>query len=103
MSSHLHRAILVIGAEEPAEAILTDAQQYDEVLVIARAVPDAGDRWVIDGDRAETAARDRLSHVLARLRTCGVRAFGAIGDESAAAARDDARALFPAAEATLSD
>lgn len=97
-----HRAIIVVGAEEPTEAVLTDAAQYDEVFVLARAVPHAGDRWVIDGDRAETAASGRLARALARLRAHGVRAFGAIGDENEAAARHDARALFPAAEAILS-
>jgi hypothetical protein len=96
MSRHVHRAIIVIGAAEPTEATLAEAEHYDEVLVIARVVPDANDRWVIDGDRTETAARDRLARVLARLRAHGVRAFGALGDENATAARADARALFPA-------
>lgn len=102
MPSHAHRAIIVIGAEEVTEATLAEAEHYDEVLVIARAVPDASDRWVVDGDRAETAARDRLARVLARLRARGVRAFGALGDENAAAARADASARFPA-EAILSE
>ncbi len=91
------RAILVIGAEAPTAATLAEAEQYDEIFVIARAVPGAADRWVVDGDRAEGAARGRLAQTLARLRARGVRASGTIGDENAGAARDDARALFPRA------
>lgn len=101
MNSSLHRAIIVIGAEDPAEAILAAAERYDEVFVLARAVPDASDRWVVDGDRAEDAARARLARTLARLRGHGVRALGAVTDADAVAARADARALFPAAEAVL--
>jgi hypothetical protein len=73
MSSYQHRAIVVIGGEDLAEATLTEAEQYDEVLVIARAVPDASDHWLIDGDRAEAAARGRLVRALARLGAHGVR------------------------------
>jgi hypothetical protein len=101
MNNISHQAIVVIGAEEPAEATLVEAEQYDEVFVLARAVPDAGDRWIIDGDRAAAAAHARLVRALTRLRAHGVRVFGAIGDPNATAARNDARALFPAAEAIL--
>ena len=93
------RAIIVIGAEEPSEATLAEAKRYEEVFVIARTVPDPRDRWVVDDDRAEAAARVRLARVLTRLRGRGVRALGAIGDEDAASARDDGRAAFPAAVA----
>jgi hypothetical protein len=102
MTSNPHRAIVVIGADEPTEATLAEAEQYEEVFVIARTVPDRGDRWVVDDDRAEAAARRRLARVLTRLRAHGVRALGAVGDEDAAAARDDARAAFPAAAAIYS-
>ena len=97
MRSKPRRAIIVIGAEEPAEALLVDAERYDEVFVIARAVPDAGDRWVIDGRAVERAARGRLARVVARLKAHGVRAFGTVGDEKARAAGEDAHALFPSA------
>jgi len=62
-------------------------------------VPDPGDRWVVDDDRAEVAARRRLVRAVARLRGRGVRAVGAIGDEDAGSAREDARAAFPTAVA----
>ena len=101
MNNSPHQAIIMIGAKEPAEATLAEAEQYDEVFVIARAVPDASDRWVIDGDRAAAAARARLVRTLARLRAHGVSVLGAIGDPNATAARNDARALFPAAETIL--
>ena len=94
MSTNGQRAIMVIGAEEPEEDVLAEAAGYDEVFVLARTVPDARDRWVVDDDRAEAAARGRLARVLAGLRGRGVRAVGAIGDEDAGAARDDARAAF---------
>ena len=97
MRSKPRRAIIVIGAEEPAEALLVDAERYDEVFVIARAVPDAGDRWVIDGRAVERAASGRLARVVARLKAHGVRAFGTVGDENARAAGEDAHALFPSA------
>lgn len=97
MSSHLQRAIIVFGGEDAGEATLAAAERYDEVFIIARALPDANDHRVINGDRAENAARGRLTRALARLRAHGVRALGMIGDENAAAARADVRALFPTA------
>jgi hypothetical protein len=96
-----HRAIIVIGGEDPAEATFVEAQRYDEVFVLARAVADPDDRWLIDDDRNHARANARLTRALARLRALGVRALGAVGDENAAAARNDARALFHAAEAIL--
>ena len=102
MNSILHRAIIVIGADDAAEATLAEAELYDEVFVLARTVPDAHDRWVIDGDRAEDAARARLARALARLQAHGVRALGAVTEAPALAAGEDARALFPAAEAIFS-
>jgi len=57
MTNSPHQAIIVIGAEEPAEATLVEAEQYDEVVVIARAVPDVSGRWVIDGDHASPRPR----------------------------------------------
>ena len=99
MNRNPHRAIIVIGGEDPADAMLMDVQRYDEVFVLARAVVDPDDRWLIDDDRNHARAHARLTRALARLRTVGVRAFGMVGDENAAAARNDARAIFPAAEA----
>ena len=32
MSSNPHRAIIVIGAEEPAEALLVDAERYEALF-----------------------------------------------------------------------
>ena len=101
MSRDPHRAIMVIGRELPTGAIFDRAGQYDEVFVTARACPDPHERFVIDEDRAYAAARERLDFALGRLRQSGVRALGTVGDENAGAARDDALALFPAAEAIL--
>ena len=94
MNSNPHRAIMVIGNQDPAEAVFREAARYDEVFVIARAVAVPSDRWVIDDDAARSMARARLRRALNRLRSRGVRALGAVGDENAAAARSDARALF---------
>jgi hypothetical protein len=101
MSRNAHRAIIVMGGEDPAEAAFVEAQRYDEVFVIARAVADPHERWLIDDDRNHARAQARLARALARLRAHGVRALGAIGDENAAAAQSDARALFAGAEAML--
>jgi hypothetical protein len=101
VSSNPHRAIIVIGDEDPAEATLEEAEPDDEVFVIARALADPRDRWLIDDDRNRARALTRLTPALARLRARGVRTFGTVGDENAAAARNDARALFAAAEAIL--
>jgi hypothetical protein len=97
--SNTRSAVIVIGAEDPSEATLAEAARYDEIFVLARTIPDPRDRWVVDDERAEAAARARLARVLAGLRARGVRAAGAIGDEDAASARDDVRAAFPAAVA----
>jgi hypothetical protein len=101
MRRNAHRAIIVIGGEDPADAMFVEAQRYDEVFVIARAVADPRDRWLTDDDRNLARAHARLDRALVRLRANGVRALGGIGDENAAAARDDARALFAGAEAIL--
>ena len=101
MAETLDRAIIVIGGDEPSESTFAEAEQYEEVFVIARAIPDPCERFVIDDERARAAARARLMHTLARLRAHGVRAHGAIGDESARAARSDAEAMFPAADVVL--
>jgi hypothetical protein len=96
-----HNAIIVIGGEDPAETAIERAARFDEVFVIARAVADPTERWLIDDERARARARARLTRTLARLRARGVRAFGAVGDENVAAAHDDARAVFSAAETIL--
>jgi hypothetical protein len=101
MNRNRHRAIIVIGRDDPTEATLMEAQRYDEVFVIARAVADPNDRWLIDDDRNDARANARLTRALARLRAHGVRALGTLGDEDAAAARTDARALFSGAQAIL--
>lgn len=101
MSRNAHRAIIVLGGEDPAEATFEEAQRYDEVFVVARAVADPHERWLTDDDRNRARAHARLTRALARLRAHGVRALGAIGDENAAAAQSDARALFAGAEAIL--
>jgi hypothetical protein len=102
VNSSSHRAILVIGHEEPTEATFEELERYDEVFVVARAVHDASERWVIDDDRDRASAGGRLKRTIGRLRARGVRAVGVVGDENAAAARADALALFPAsADATF--
>ncbi len=97
MTESSDRAIIIIGGEELSEATLARAAQFDEVFVVARAVPDPGDRWVVDDDHSEASGRARLRRATARLKARGVRAFGMLGDENQAAARADARALYPAA------
>jgi hypothetical protein len=96
------KAIIVIGSEDPAEGTIGRATEYDEVFVIARAVADPSERWLIDDAHARAQARARLTRTLARLRARGVHALGAVGDENAAAAHEDARALHSTAETILS-
>ena len=96
MNRSPHRAILVIGHEEPTDGTFEALERYDDVFVVARAVKDASERWVIDDDRNRASAGRRLERTIGRLRAHGVRAVGVVGDENAAAARADALALFPA-------
>lgn len=96
------RVILVIGHEEPWETTLEQLERYEEVFVVARAVDDPSDHWVIDEARNRASARRRLQGTIDRLRAHGVRACGAIGDAGAAAARADALAMFaPDGDATF--
>jgi hypothetical protein len=88
------RAILVIGHEEPRETALERLERYEEVFVVARAVDDPGDQWVVDEARNRASARRRLQGTIDRLRAHGVQARGAVGDAGAAAARADALAMF---------
>lgn len=101
MPDKSHRAIIIIGREQLADSTFAQAEQCDEVFVIARALPDTGERFVIDDERARGAARTRLRHALARLRAKGVLAYGVVGDENVTAARKDAQAAFPAADVVL--
>jgi DNA-binding LacI/PurR family transcriptional regulator len=97
MTTVTDRAIVIVGGEDPSDATLARAEQFDEVFVVARAVPDPAHRWIVDDDLSEESGRARLGRALARLRAHGVRASGVLGDAGAAAARADARALFPGA------
>jgi hypothetical protein len=92
-----HQAIMIIGGEEPADATYEQADHFDELFVVARAIPEETSRWVVDDERSAAAARERLRRTLARLRARGVRASGTVGDANAARACADARALFSAA------
>ena len=95
------RAILVLGDTQPSAAVLADAGRHAEVYVLARAVPQAGSRLVIDDGDAETRAAQRLRDVVERLRGEGSRATGTVGAPDALAARRDAVALFPPADTLL--
>jgi phage protein D len=102
VNTRLHHAILVIGQEDPIEATLAEVERYGEVFVVARAVHDAHEGWLVDDDRNRASARRRLERTLTRLRAHGVRAVGVVGDADARAAEADARALFSAgADATF--
>lgn len=93
--------ILILGDTDPSEAHLAEAARYGEVFVLARAVPDAGTRYVVDDELADRRARLRLGRAAAHLRASGVRVSGLVGDPDARAARRDAVALFPQASALL--
>jgi hypothetical protein len=95
------RAILVLGDREPPAAVLAEAGRHTEVYVLARAVPEAGSRFVIDVGDAETRATVRLRDVTERLRAGGSRATGTVGAADTHAARRDAVALFPPADTLL--
>ena len=101
MQNDRHRAIMVIGREEPGEAAFDRALRYDDVYVVARAVVDPSDRWVTDDDRDRASAYARLGRVLACLRMRGVHAAGEVGDPDAGAALSDARSRFPDAGAVF--
>jgi hypothetical protein len=95
------RAILVLGDTQPAAALLAEAGRHAEVYVLARAVPEAGSRFVIDVGNAEMRASVRLRDVVERLRGSGIHAAGTVGAADEHAARRDAVALFPPAGTLL--
>ena len=88
-------AILVLGRDDPSETTLRTVEEFDEVFVVERAVPDPADRYIIDEERAYRDATQRLTAVLTRLRTDDVHATGIVGDPDPTSALADARAFFP--------
>lgn len=95
------RVILILGREPLSAETVERAESFDEIVVVERAVPDPGDQYVVDENRAYAQARQRLAAVLARLRSDGVRAQGIVGDQDAGAAARDAHELYPDAEAIV--
>jgi hypothetical protein len=90
------QAILIVGSELPPTNVLQAALAFDEVLVLARAIPDPTDDLVVDEEVAYRKARERLARTTAWLRAHGARAVrGAVGDAGFTAARRDAAALAP--------
>lgn len=96
--SNTRSAILVLGRDGPSDETLKSVEQFDEVFVVERAVPDPADHYIIDEERAYVDARRRLATVLARLRTDAVEATGIVGDPDPESAMRDARAIFPDAD-----
>ena len=94
-------AILILGDHELHAADLDEAASFEEVFVLARAVPAAGSRYVVDDDVAYARAARRLRDAAAGLRSRGTRVSGVVGDGDVSTARRDAVALFPRATVLL--
>jgi nicotinamidase-related amidase len=103
MEATQSRAILILGREPPSEKGIELAESFGEVVVIERPVPDPRDQYVVDETRARAEAGQRLAEILERLRADRVLAEGFVGDEDAAAARQDAHELYPDAVVIESD
>ena len=101
--SNTHSAILVLGRDGPSEETLKTVEQFDEVFVVERAVPDPADHYIVDEEGAYADARRRLATVLARLHADAVEATGTVGDPDLKSAVRDARALFPAADEVVAE
>ena len=96
--SDTRSAILLLGWDGPSEETLHAVEQFDEVFVVERAVPDPADQYVVDEERAYADATRRLATVLARLHADAVEATGIVGDPDPESAVRDARAIFPDAD-----
>jgi hypothetical protein len=90
------QGILIVGSKLLPTDVLHAARAYDEIFVLARAVPDPKNDLVVDEELARRGARERLAETTAWLRAHGARAVsGAVGDADFIAARRDAAALVP--------
>ena len=73
-----------------------------EVLVVSPALNSPLRHWVSDEDQARAAAKERLSHSLARLGEEGIDARGEVGDGEPLQAIEDALRSFGADEIIIS-
>jgi hypothetical protein len=101
--SNTRSAILVLGRDGPSAETLQTVEEFDEVFVVERAVPDPADRYIIDEEGAYADARRRLATVLARLHADAVEATGMVGDPDRESAVRDARAIFPGADEVVAE
>ena len=96
--SNTRSAILLLGRDSPSDETLNAVEQFDEVFVVERAVPDPADQYVVDEERAYADATRRLATVLQRLHADAVEATGIVSDPDPESAVRDARAIFPDAD-----
>ena len=101
--SNTRSAILLLGRDGPSDETLQTVEQFDEVFVVERAVPDSTDHYIIDEERAYADASRRLATVLARLHADAVEATGIVGDPDPESAVRDARAIFPNADEVVAE
>jgi nucleotide-binding universal stress UspA family protein len=91
------KQILVIANETVESDVLRNVlSQSARVLIVAPALNSRLRHWVSDEDEARAAAEERLGRCLARLRTDGVAAAGAVGDADPMQAIADALHAFDA-------
>ena len=80
------------------EVLRASSGYRTEVLVVCPAQVSGLDHWTSAVDGARAQAQRHLDESLTQLRTCGVEARGAIGDEGPLHAIEDALRTFPADE-----
>ena len=103
MSTHVRRAVLVVGRDTPSEPILEEVETFDEVFVVERAVADPSERWIVDDARADADARARLTALLGRLEHDGAHARGIVGCDDERAAIADAKAVVSDFDAVFTE
>jgi hypothetical protein len=90
------QGILVVGSKLLPTHVLHAALAYDEIFVLAPAVPEPTGDLVVDEELADRKARERLAATTAWLHAHGAHAVsGTVGDADFIAARRDAAALVP--------
>ena len=96
--------VILVTSGEPADLSpgqlrrIRDAVTDAKVLLVAPALPIAGERWIVDLDARAEQARSRLQRWFGALTDHASVIEAEIGDPDPRAAVGDARRLMPAAQ-----